>query len=266
MENVEKKICTCCQGEKPLKLFHKNKSKKDGHDYICKFCKKIKRRLRTKNNKEKTKLKRKLQYIKNKEKHKIYRENNKDIIKEKDKIRKELNKNVISEKKKENYKKNSYKIKQYQKEYYKKNKNKVINRQKAYMESHKEERNIRHKIRIKEDFLYKLKCNIRGLIKIAIKSKNFKKNTKTEQILGCSFCFFKQYIENQFNEWQNWNNWGIFKKNEIAQTNRYWSIDHIIPLSSATKEEDVIRLNHYTNLQVLDSYINQYIKKNKLLK
>jgi hypothetical protein len=43
-----------------------------------------------------------------------------------------------------------------------------------------------------------------------------------------------------------------------------WDIDHIIPLASATTEEELIRLNHYTNLQPLCSKINRDIKKDKL--
>jgi len=31
----------------------------------------------------------------------------------------------------------------------------------------------------------------------------------------------------------------------------YWHMDHIIPISSAKKEEDLYRLNHYTNFQPL---------------
>ena len=43
-----------------------------------------------------------------------------------------------------------------------------------------------------------------------------------------------------------------------------WDIDHIIPLSSAETEEDVIKLNHYTNLQPLCSKLNRDIKKNQI--
>jgi cytidylate kinase len=41
-----------------------------------------------------------------------------------------------------------------------------------------------------------------------------------------------------------------------------WDIDHMIPVSTAKTEEDVIRLNHYTNLQPLCSKINRDIKRN----
>lgn len=40
-----------------------------------------------------------------------------------------------------------------------------------------------------------------------------------------------------------------------------WDIDHIVPLSSAKTEEDVIRLSHFTNLQPLCSEVNRYIKR-----
>lgn len=38
----------------------------------------------------------------------------------------------------------------------------------------------------------------------------------------------------------------------------------IIPLSSAKSEEEILKLNHYTNIQPLCSYNNRYIKKGKL--
>jgi hypothetical protein len=58
----------------------------------------------------------------------------------------------------------------------------------------------------------------------------------------------------------NWDNKGN-PKDGIIGLNKTWDIDHIIPLSSATCEEDLIRLNHYTNLQPLCSYYNRFIKK-----
>ena len=38
------------------------------------------------------------------------------------------------------------------------------------------------------------------------------------------------------------------------------TLDHITPSTSAITEQDIIRLNHYTNLQPLCSYVNRYIK------
>ena len=59
----------------------------------------------------------------------------------------------------------------------------------------------------------------------------------------------------------NWSNHGLYN----GQLNYGWDIDHIIPLSSVKTEEDVIRLNHYTNLQPLCSFVNRVIKRDRII-
>ena len=56
----------------------------------------------------------------------------------------------------------------------------------------------------------------------------------------------------------NWENQG---GRGIRTKNTNWDVDHIIPLSSAKNEEELINLCHYNNLRPLCSYINRYIKK-----
>jgi hypothetical protein len=56
---------------------------------------------------------------------------------------------------------------------------------------------------------------------------------------------------------------GVLYGKYNGELNYGWDIDHIIPLAPAETEEDVIRLNHYTNLQPLCSYTNRYIKKDQ---
>ena len=87
----------------------------------------------------------------------------------------------------------------------------------------------------------------------------YDKKSKTYEILGITFEEFKLHIESQWEEWMNWNNYGLYNREE-----KYgWDFDHIIPLSSVNTEEDIIRLNHYTNFQPLCSYVNRYVKRNK---
>jgi len=94
------------------------------------------------------------------------------------------------------------------------------------------------------------------------KHNNKKKTCRTTEILGCSFEEFKTHLENQFEPWMNWENKGLYNK-----TRDYgWDIDHIIPISTANTTEDIIRLNHYTNLRPLCSYVNRNIKKDKVIK
>jgi len=91
-----------------------------------------------------------------------------------------------------------------------------------------------------------------------MKHIGYKKLTKTEIILGCIFEEFKQYLESKFEPWMTWENQGLYN----GKLNYGWDIDHIIPISSAKTEEDVIKLNHFTNLQPLCSKINRDIKRN----
>lgn len=55
----------------------------------------------------------------------------------------------------------------------------------------------------------------------------------------------------------NWNNMG---GKIITEQNTGWDIDHIIPISTAKTEEDIIKLNHYSNLRPLCSYYNRFVK------
>ena len=116
------------------------------------------------------------------------------------------------------------------------------------------------KKRLQDDVLFKFNCNLRSLIKISIKRNGYTKNSSTFEVLGCSYNDFKLHLESKFEPWMNWQNYGKYN----GELNYGWDIDHIIPISSATNEEEVLKLNHYTNLQPLCSKINRDIKKDKL--
>lgn len=218
-------------------------------------------------------------YEENKEKIKQYREDNKDKIKELKKKRYKENKEYY-----ENYyKNNKEKVKNLNKEYYKNNKEKVKKLKEGHYKENKEKyvlsakkwreknknwspkdikqiRKISYQKRIVNDPLFKIKKNIRSLISNSIRNKGYKKNTKTEHILDCTFEEFKEHIEKQFESWMNWDNYGN-PKDKIFEPNKTWDIDHIIPVSNGLTEQELIKLNHYTNLKPLCSYYNRWIKR-----
>jgi hypothetical protein len=224
------KTCSCCKVIKSTELFSKSSSYKDGYDFYCKSC-------RYETNKK--------WFEKNKEKKeafdKKWRENNREQINSRVKEYRNNNKEKIKEYRdnnKENYKKWVLDNKEKRKEY-----NRIYKTNKR-----------------KNDPLFKLISNIRIVVAYSLKSKSFKKQSKTENILGCSFEEFKQHIESQFEPWMNWDNYGLYN----GELNYGWDIDHKIPLNSASNEEEIIKLNHYTNLQPLCSYYNRYIKSGKI--
>ena len=60
--------------------------------------------------------------------------------------------------------------------------------------------------------------------------------------------------------WENHGNWNGIP----SELNTAWDIDHITPTSSAKTEEELLKLNHYSNLQPLCSYTNRIMKRNKI--
>ena len=109
----------------------------------------------------------------------------------------------------------------------------------------------------KNDPLYKFKKNFTNKLRKLLKSWGGK-NTRTITILGLSINDFRIHLENQFEPWMSWDNYGLYKKDTF---NYGWDIDHTIPTSTATTHEDMVKLNHYTNLKPLCSKINRDIKR-----
>lgn len=57
--------------------------------------------------------------------------------------------------------------------------------------------------------------------------------------VGCAHGKLRTHIENQFTVGMTWDNY------------RQWEVDHIIPLSAANSQDNIIQLCHYKNLQPL---------------
>lgn len=152
--------------------------------------------------------------------------------------------------------KNKEKIAELSKSYSEKNKEKIANYKRQHYLENKEKiekyRNEWRNNKVKIDSLFKLTNNTRTLIKQSFRRNGYSKNSKTYQILGCSFEEFKNHLENKFTKGMNWNNIGE------------WHLDHIYPISFAKDEEEIIKLNHYTNFQPLWA-IDNIKKSNKII-
>lgn len=149
------------------------------------------------------------------------------------------------------YKKNPEIAKKRSRKWYKTNLKKAKENNKKWRKENREKRNENERNRKKIDIQYKLACNLRTRLNIAI--KNNQKVGSAIKDLGCSIDYFKKYFEKQFTNNMNWDNYGE------------WHIDHQIPLSvvDLTDREELKNVCHYTNLQPM--WADENIKKSNLI-
>jgi len=133
----------------------------------------------------------------------------------------------------------------YQKNYYSINRKNSTVKTKSSTFNKKDYNREYYRKKFKNDLFFKFKINIRSLVRNSFRRQNFTKNSKTFQILNCSFEELKNYLfENAKLRYPE------FQEKDFLEKNKY-HIDHIIPLSTANTEEEVVKLCHYTNLQLL---------------
>ncbi len=194
------KHCSKCEKTKPKAEFSKDKKVKEGVRSQCKACDKQYYQENVDNSKQ--------YYQENAERKKQYRQETTEKRAEYDKQYYQEN----AERKKQYRQENAKKIKQYQQE------------------------------RRKSDPIFKFAGNARALIRKSFKrgkTKGLKKQTKTEQLLGCSIAELRAHLAKQFMPGMSLDNHGE------------WHIDHRIPLASASTQAEIEALCHYTNLQPL---------------
>jgi hypothetical protein len=270
------KICRKCNTEKEISLYPKDKACKDGISNICKECHKIRCKEYDKENKEKVGKRKKEKYENNKidilEKAKEYYLNNKEYKNSYSKNYYEINKENILKYRKDYYLNNKEIILSKAKFNYdnissswSKEEREILNRENRIRYSKNKENILEkrrkvHSLRMKNDVLYRLSKNIRTSIRESLRIDGRKKSKRTEEILGCNIEDFKIYLESKFEDWMTWGNRGLYN----GELDYGWDIDHITPLASAETEEELLRLNHYTNLQPLCSKVNRDIKRDIL--
>jgi len=240
---MEKK-CTKCGEVKGLDEFPNRKDGRNGKHSFCKICLKEYKKIKYNKNKVKIKQDSKERYEKNKQRlikgMKLYNEKNKEKRKEYNKKYRLNNEENIKEKRKEYNFKNKEKIKEQTKEYYEKNKLKIDKQRKEWKIKNKKRTNLYKTIKKQTNPLYKLSCNVSNLIYISLKSKSYDKTTKTYNILKCEFDFFMKWL------------------NGIASNGYTYGVgdlhlDHVVPVSLAQTEDEILLLNHYSNYQLLSA-------------
>lgn len=159
---------------------------------------------------------------------------------------------------------NLEKVRNGSRKYYYQNKQEMIEYSKKYSKDNRAQINEGKRKRYvanMKDPIFKLSETIRKSILKSLKSGGRIKKNRTVEIIGCSFIELKSHIESKFETWMSWDNHGKYN----GEFNYGWDIDHIIPISTAKTEDEILKLNHYLNLQPLCSKINRDIKRNNIV-
>lgn len=242
------RVCKKCNIEKPLTDFVYIK-RIDKYKHTCKECMN--------------------KYYRDSGYHKAYYQKNKEQRKEYNKqyMQDEKNKERVKQYKSEYYKQNKEKIQEYKSEYYKQNEKKIKAKFKKYYKENTEQlkqyqkdyrktegniekiratKKIYKNNRLQSDELYKITEQVRNMIRWSFYRKGRKKESKTLDIIGCDYNTFYKYLLQTFKD-----NYGYeWDGKEPVH------IDHIIPLATATTEQEIYDLCYYTNLQLLKAQDN----------
>ena len=234
METIQSKCCTKCGVGKSLNDFYQNLTAKSGYNSVCKVCYRERSKERSKKIYQNEIIIAKI-FVKNKICNTCHTE-----------------KNISSfSKKKEN--KDGYRNdckscrKIYEDNWKKENPSNLIVNAKKYRdkvevkETIKKYRREYMQNKTNTNLLFKLKSRVSCRIREACRKNGFTKRSRTSEYIGCDWETFKNHIENNFQEGMSWDNYGV----------NGWHLDHHIPISFAKTEEDIFRLNHYTNLKPL---------------
>lgn len=258
------KTCTLCKIEKPFEDFAPRKSQVNGLHAWCKPCLKIKKSEDYQRNRaarleqmaeyrvanpEKVAAAKKAAYQKNREQYRAkakerYSDDPLPTI-HRSRARYASRKEETLAKAKEYRERNREAMKARAATYREANRDALNARQVQRQKDNREAFNayqLQYRLnRYKTDPLYALQMTCRRRILCAMQKGGYKKSTKTENLLGCTFEDFKTYLEGLFLPGMTWENRGKFG----------WHIDHIYPLSAAKDAAEMEKLCHYTNMQPL---------------
>lgn len=264
------KYCPKCHTRKSGSEFYKSKTTSDGLAGYCKECSKKVARAYILAHPERAK-----RYIENAKGK--YTERRKKWAKEyrqrpevKAKAKERYATDEYRQKAHERYLKNKEIRKEYSRKYYASHKEQAQKYSKKYRTENadkirenkalyartspvaKKQRYEYKKKRIERDPIFALKERARKTIADSFLRRGYKKNSKSREIIGCDWPTFTKHL---FKTWE--------KRYGTLYVGEDYHIDHIIPLSEAKTEDEVIKLCHYTNLQLLKPSDN-LSKSNKI--
>lgn len=222
IEIPKTKVCSHCKTKKPSSKFNKNKSTKSGLNAMCKSCTREVGRNYRKNLSKRSSI---------------------DIPKTKICPNCKVEKSSIEFSKEKSSADGLHsRCKYCESEYRKLDKTKKLT-------------NERRRNRYENDEIYKLRSILRGFIRRSIhlakksSNKDIKKAKKSLEYLGCTIEELKNHLEKQFYSHPNTGEEMTWENHSYEG----WHVDHIKPLSTfdLTKEKEIMKANHYTNLQPL---------------
>lgn len=136
---------------------------------------------------------------------------------------------------------------EYNKNYKRENTDKRKETSKNWFCKNKEKIYRNRKEKRENDEIYRYIELLRNRVGKVFRKRGHINSEYTEKMLGCTNEYFYHYLLNTYER-----NYGE-RYNEKQDVN----IDHIIPLSTAKTKEDVYRLFHYRNLQLLKAVDNR---------
>ena len=264
------KYCPRCHTRKLDSEFYKSKTTSDGLAGYCKECTKKVARAYLLAHPERANKYRKNAKGKYTERRKEWAKEYRQRPEVKAKNRERYATDEYRQKAHDRYLRNKEKIKEYSRKYYASHKEQAREYSKKYRSENAEklreqkaiyartspvakaQRAKYRKRRKNQDALFAMKERARKTIADSFSRRGYAKNSKTQEIIGCDWQVFVKHL---FKTWED--NYGTVYAGEE------YHIDHIVPLSTASTEDEVTKLCHYTNLQLLKPEDN-LSKSNKI--
>lgn len=231
---VQTKTCTKCGQTLSTLCFDKSSKGALNVASVCKKCTSVAKKAKAEELKSIDPIAYKKAVC---EKQKKWADKNKDKVKATFDAWKEKNKDYFSKLNSNMSKEEREKLNSRARKRYAANPDIGREKTKSFRESNPEKVRNSYNKWLKKTPLNMLSTSVRRLIRSSIGRLGYTKRSKSHEILGCDWEFFKSHIERQFAKGMTWENRSEFH------------IDHIVPIATATTEEEVIALNHFTNLR-----------------